>query len=337
MKGKILITGASGFIGSHLVELLLEKKIDKKSLRLFVPHNESLVNLPKEKIEIIRGDIRNKTAIKKAMKGVNLIFHLAALTIDGGKYFSQNEYNEVNVLGTQILLDECRGKKIKKFIFFSSIAVYGFPAWVGQIKNWDEKRRKDPQEIYGQSKLDAENKVIEAHKMYGTPYVIIRPTSVYGPRDKRNLMELFKVIKKHLFFYIGNGKNKMDYVYVKDVARAAYLAAFNKRTSGDYIIGSGNPLTLNEIAYYVAKSMNTVVINLHIPKTFAMILSILVKYISDLLGITPILFPQRVKVLTTDCYYNISKAKKELNFKPEIPFEEGSRLTSKWLYENKII
>lgn len=337
MKGKILITGAAGFIGSHLVELLLKEGLPAGSLRLLIPKNESLKNLPAESFEIIRGDIRDKKIVKKAMEGIEVIYHLAALTIDGGKYYKQKQYQEVNVEGTVNLLEQCRGKKIKKFILFSSIAVYGLPAWVGNINNWSEKQHKNPCEIYGQSKLDAENKLVELHQKWNIPYAIIRPTSVYGPRDKRNLLELYKAIKKHLFFFIGDGKNKMDYVYVKDVARAARLAELSKYKNGDYIIGAGISLTQKEVVTFVSNSLQIVVPNIHISKSIALLLSYIVEFTSKALDIKPLLFPKRVKVLTTNCYFDISKAKKEINYKPETSFEEGAKLTAKWMQNNGLL
>lgn len=337
MDKKILITGATGFIGSHLVELLLEKGVPIDSLKLLVPRNESLKNLPNKKFNIIWGDITDQKAVQNATEGVDIVYHLAALTIDGGKYYSMEEYQKVNVLGTQNLLVECKGRKIKKFILFSSIAVYGLPAWVGNIENWNEKRIKKPREIYGESKLKAEEKVLAAHDKWDLPYAIIRPTSVYGPRDKRNLLELYKAIQKNLFLFIGNGENKMDYVYVKDIAQAAILAANSKYKAGDYIIGSGNPLTQEEVVSLVAKSINKRIPSFHIPKIIALILSLFVLFISKLAGIKPMLFPQRVKVLTTNCYFDISKARKEIGYQPKVSFKEGTELTAKWLLANQLI
>lgn len=334
---KILVTGAGGFIGSHLVETLLENKIPLENIRLLIPKKESLTNLPNLKFDIVRGDIQNTKDVKKAVDGVNIVYHLAALTIDGGKYYTQEEYAKVNVLGTENLLKVCKDKKIKKFIFFSSIAIYGLPAWAGNIRDWNENQPKNPREIYGESKLKAEEKIIEANKKWEIPYVILRPTSVYGPRDKRNLLELYRTIKKHLFFYIGDGKNKMDYVFVKDVVHAAYLAANSPQTKGDYIIGCGKPLTLNEIIFYVTKSINASVPALHIPKSFAYTSSFIIERVSKLLGIRPMLFPARVKVMTRDCYYDISKAKKDLNYKPLFSFEKGTQITGKWLIENNLL
>lgn len=336
MNDKILITGAAGFIGSHLVELILrEEPIDK--LRLFVAEGESLDNLPKEKFDIVFGDIRDKKKLRHAMRNVSIVYHLAAKTIDGGKYYKDSEYKEVNIEGTRNLLYECRNRKIKKFVLFSSIAVYGLPAWTGDMRNFDELQPKKPVEIYGWSKLMAENELIEAHRRWDIPYVIIRPTTVYGPRDVRNLLELYRAIMKHLFFFIGNGKNKMDYVFVGDVVRGARLAQLSNNKEGDYIIGAGKPLTLNEIVRCVSSSINAWVIPLHVNKSLGLSLSYALSVVGKLIGVRFPLFPSRVKVLTSNCYFNTSKAEKELNYHPQISFEEGTKITSKWLIVNDLL
>lgn len=337
MGEKILVTGASGFIGSHLVEFLLEEGESVKNIRLFIAKGESLKNLPKIDFDIIFGDIRKKEDLKRAMEGVSVVYHLAAKTIEGGKYYTDSEYKEVNIQGTKNILEQCKKKKIKKFVLFSSIAVYGLPAWVGDMKNISEAHPKNPVEIYGFSKLMAEKAVIEAHKKWGIPYVIIRPTSVYGPRDIRNLLELYKIIKKHLFFFIGDGKNKMDYVYVGDVVRGARLAELSKDKTGEYIIGGGERTSLEDVVKNVSRSIDSWYFNFHLDRQFGLVLSYLMVFIFKLLGKRSPLFPERVKVLTADCFFNISKAKKELKYSPLVSFEEGTNITGRWLKENHLI
>lgn len=336
MKNKILITGAAGFIGSHLVELLLKEEPIER-LRLFIAKGESLNNLPSKKFDIITGDIRNLKIVKKAMGNVSVVYHLAAKTIDGSFYYPDLEYEEVNVKGTQNLLTECKNSRIEKFILFSSIAVFGLPAWTGDMINWDESYPKKPVEVYGRSKLEAEKAVIAANKRWGIPYAIIRPTNAYGPRDKRNLVELYKAIKNHRFFFIGKGDNRMDYVFVKDVTRAARLAQLSNRKSGDYIIGGGKPLTLNEIVKNVSQSIHTAVFPIHTPKIIGLALSNVINSMGKLAGISPPLFPSRVKVMTSNCFFNISKAKKEIGYHPQVSFERGTKITGRWLMETKSI
>lgn len=330
---KILITGAAGFIGSHLVELLLKEE-ELQNLRLFIQENEPLDNLPKMKLDIVRGDIRDKRAIKKAMKDVKIIYHLAARTIEPTRF---TDFKSVNVEGTQNLLDECKNNRMEKFILFSSIAVFGLPAWRGDMVNLDETAPKRYAEQYGKSKWEAEKAVVRAHKEWNLPYAIVRPTSVYGPRDKRNLLELYQVIKKHLFFFIGNGRNKMDYVYIGDVVKAARLAQQSPKKSGDYIIGGGRPITLNEVVAAVSESINEKVSNIYVPKNLSLALSYITYYGGKLINIRSPLFPSRVKVMTSNCYFNIKKARSELGYEPKMSFRQGTMITGRWLLKNNLL
>lgn len=330
----ILITGAAGLVGSHLIDLLLAEKVPAENLRLFVLESDSLQNLPSENFEIIKADIRDKKAVKQAMKDIDVVYHLAAITLDGNTY---TDYNGINVNGTQNLLDECKNTNIKKFILFSSVAVFGLPSYLGDMINIDETSPKNPLEVYGKSKWEAEQKVIKAHEKSGLPYAIIRPTTVYGPRDIINLLELYRTVKKHLFFFIGNGKNKMDYVFVKDVVRGARLAELSSKKNGDYIIGGGKPLALNEVIANVSKSIKTNVFPIHIPKSLGLALGYLMQYCAKIICKRSPLFPDRVRVMTSSCYFNIAKAKKELNYIPRTSFEEGTKITGEWLIKNKLI
>lgn len=330
----VLVTGAAGFVGSHLVDLLLAEKVPARNLRLFVLESDSLQNLPSENFEIIKADIRDKKAVKAAMKDVTVVYHLAAITLDGN---TNTDYNGINVIGTQNLLDECKNTNIKKFILFSSTAVFGLPAYLGDMVDIDETSPKNPMEVYGKSKLEAERRVIKTHEKSGLPYAIIRPTTVYGPRDIINLLELYRAIKKHLFFFIGDGKNKMDYVFVKDVVRGARLAELSNKKSGDYIIGGGKPLTLNEVVKNVTESISVKAPAIHIPKSLGLALGYFMQYCAKIIGKRSPLFPDRVRVMTSNCYFNISKAKRELNYIPKTSFEEGTKITGQWLIKNKMI
>lgn len=334
MKTKILITGASGFIGSHLVELLLKQGESIGRLRLLVPNGESLDNLPKRDFDVVRGDIRNKRVVRKVMKDVGVVYHLAAMTIKPGRTY--RDYKTTNVNGTQNLIDACRGRKLQKFVFFSSISVFGLPAHVGEIENWDEKRPKKPSEDYGRSKLEAEKRVIKAHKKWGMPYCIIRPTTVYGPRDHQSLLELYNAISGHYFFLIGKGENRLDYVYVKDLVKGARLAQLSKRSAGDYILGAGKPTSFKKIASLVAKSIGEDLPSIHIPKEIALLVSYVTSFFNKALKLNIPFYPDRVRVMTTTCYYNVSKASREINYAPRISLQKGTKLTGKWFASKRV-
>jgi dihydroflavonol-4-reductase len=335
MKGKILITGAAGFIGSHLVDLLLKEGEPIERLRLLILPNSSLENLPKKKFDIVWGDIRDRNIIKKAMKNVSVVYHLAArIDFDGKTY---KEYKNVNVTPTQYLLEECKGKDIEKFIFFSSIGVFGMPADVGNIINWDETHKKTYTNFYGRSKYEGELAVIEAHKKWKIPYAIIRPASVYGPRDKGPTYELYRIMKKNKFVFIGNGRNLMHYVFVGDLVKGTRLTQLSKRNAGDYIIAGSEPTSFYNLAHFVAKSIDKTIPNIWMPKGLALFAGYIFEGIQKITGIKVPLFPSRVHTMTATYYYNISKAKKEIGYNPQVPFEEGARITGQWYLRHKWI
>ncbi len=331
MSNKYLITGATGFIGSHLVEYLLKDGVPLKDMRLLVLPGDSLKNLPDKKFDIFYGDIRNKKDVKKALQGISVVYHLAAKTVFEGKTY--NDFKDTNVDGTKNLIDFSVKAKVSKFIFFSSIAVYGLPAFVGEIINWSESRTKKPAEVYGKSKLEAEKIVVSAYQENKLHTVIVRPTTVYGPRDHQGVVELYNVIDKGMFVRVGDGKNKVDYVYVSDLVKGARLAEKKASSGADYILGGGNPITFNHLVNRVGLSIGKKISNFYIPKYIALAISYLFDFVGRQFGVKSPIFPQRVRVMTTNCYFNIDKARKEIGYKPSYDFAKGAFLTAEW-YKN---
>jgi dihydroflavonol-4-reductase len=335
MSGKILVTGASGFVGSHLVEFLLNKRIPLSNLRLFVETGNKIDNLPDKKFDIVYGDIRNVDDVNIAMKNVSTVYHLAAkIDFDG----TWEEYKSINVDGTKNLVDAAlKNKKFKKFVNYSSIGVHGLPAGIGDIRNWDESHVASYTNLYGRSKWEAEEILREAHRKHNLPYITIRPASVYGPREKGPTLALYRAIKSGQFLFIGKGTNKMHYVYVQDLVNATYLAGTSKRTNGEYIIAGNEPTEFRDIVKHVAKSIDKPVPRLSISKSVAMIIAYIFELITKITGVKLPLFPSRVKTMTTEYYYNIKKSKKELKYHPKFSFKNGSKLTGKWYQENKYV
>jgi len=308
----ILVTGAAGFIGSHLVEKLLQNKENR--VRLVVAPFDSLKNLPFGTYEICVADIRDKNSLKNIVKGVDVVYHLAALTMK--RHYTEKDYFDTNAQGTENLLEVLKKERIKKFVFFSSIAVFGLPAYVGDMNNLGESAEKKAPEVYGQSKLKAEHILQEYHKKYKIPYTIIRPTTVYGPKDTQNLAELYQVINKGMFFLLGSTRNMMDYVYVKDLVAGAILAANTMPVATDYILGGGKPHSLREIGNGVAKSIHKSIPQFSIPLPIALAAAYVMSHTFKAFGKVSPIFPDRVRVMTRNCYFSIKKARKEKGYKP---------------------
>lgn len=328
---KILVTGAAGFIGSHLLDYLIEQNILYSQIRLVIAPwdtTENIAHHDLSKLEIIKADIRDKNAMEAAVKGMNVVYHLAARIDFDGKTYA--DYKDVNVTATEHLLRACKGQKIVKFIFFSSIGVFGLPAGIGPIEGWDETHPKTYTNFYGQSKWEGEERVMQAHDEFGLPYAIVRPASVYGPREKGPTLALYRAIKNHQFMMIGNGENKMHYAYVKDLVHGAYQAHISKKTAGDYILAGAKPTPFNKVVAAVATSINEPVPTIRIPKSIAMIAAYGMEAAGNIVGIKPPLFPSRVRTMTTPYYFKIDKARNEIGYNPQVLFQTGAKMTGEW-------
>lgn len=333
LPGKIiLITGAAGFIGSHLVDELLDQGVKVKDLRLLIPKGESLENLPDENFEIIRGDIRDKKIVERAVKGATIIYHLAARIDFDGKTYA--DYFDTNVQGTQNLLDAAVKHRVKKFVFFSSIGVFGMPADVGPIVNWDEEHPKTYSNFYGLSKYEGELRVKKTYELHGLHYAIIRPASVYGPREKGPTYGMYKAIRSGLFAMLGDGTNLMHYVYVKDLVRGAIQAGESRLSAGDYILAGAKPERFKNVVNAVCKSINNDTTVKSLPLWLAYPSAYILELLGGLTGWKPPLFPSRIKTMLSSYSYSIAKSKRDIGYRPATSIVGGMAETGRWYLEN---
>lgn len=325
-KNVIVITGGAGFIGTHLfAELLAQGILESQIIIVDKKPNPFSTH---SKLTYIQGDLCNASVAKKATRNADIIYHLAATSGFGGETI--NDYRNGNVTTTRNILNAIKTKPIKKFVFFSTVAVYGLPSSIGDIRGLSEEHNHTYSEMYGQSKEEAELLIKEYSDKYAIPYSIIRPASVYGPHDLGQLFGMYRAIDSGYFFVIGNGDNVLDFVYVTDVVKGAILAEKTPRSTSEYILASGNPTSMNSIAKLVARSIGKPQRFLHIPKRIMLPTSYAIQWLSTISGINIPLFPSRVKIMTSSYFYNISKAKKELGYNPTISFSQGAQLTGQW-------
>jgi len=242
---KFLVTGGAGFIGSHIAEKLVEKG------EVAVFDNMSIgkeYNVPSG-CKIIRGDIRNKDEINKAMHGVDIVFHNAAFVSIRGSFERIFEDIEVNCIGTVNVLNAAIKSGVKKIIFASSMAVYGEPQNI-KVKETDTTVPISP---YGLSKLRGEMYCKMFSEKYGIDYAILRYFNTYGTRQTPSpyvgVMTTFinQALEKKPITIFDDGKQTRDFVWVNDVADANMLAAFPKN-SGIYNVGSGKETSINDLA-----------------------------------------------------------------------------------------
>ena len=208
------MTGGTGFIGSHLVEALLQRGIQVRCLLRKTSDLKWLKGLP---IEVHWGDCNDKNSLREAVKGVDQVFHLAGVT----KAVHEKTYFEVNAFGTENLIHACleNNPHIQKFIYLSSQAA------AGPCRNGNKKRESDqcePVSPYGQSKrMGEELALAHAHEL---PLLILRPSAVYGPRE-RDIYTFFKLLSKRIKPCLSGQDQHISLCYVEDIVQAILLAA----------------------------------------------------------------------------------------------------------------
>lgn len=245
---RVLVTGGAGFIGSHLVDKLVERGFEVSVLDNF--SSGKLGNLGRHlgKIRLFKGDVRDADVAREAARDAEVIYHLAAITSVPYSVKYPDATFKVNVEGTRNLLEACAGAE--RFIFVSSCAVYGQPMYLPI----DERHPTVPISPYGKSKLEAEKLCREFQEKYGLKVVIVRPFNVYGTRmrDDRYGGVIARFIKRLGLgrppIIYGDGEQTRDFVYVDDVVDALILALDGRAIGKIFNIASGVPTSINSLA-----------------------------------------------------------------------------------------
>jgi len=247
----VLVTGGAGFIGSHLVERLLKEGYSVVVLDDLSSGKTENLDLRNRKLLFLKGDIRNKEIVTRALKDVEVVFHLAAL-IDV-PFSIQNPLlvNQVNVCGSLNILEESVKNNVEKFIYASSCAVYG----ESQYLPINEEHPTNPLSPYAVSKLAVEKYCQVFNRLHGLKTVSIRLFNVYGPRQKSDspysgvISRFVHLLRSgELPVIFGDGSQTRDFVYVLDVVDAFYKAMSSKECVGEINVGSGKETSIRELA-----------------------------------------------------------------------------------------
>ncbi len=311
----VLVTGATGFIGKHLVE-----RLKKENYRIYYLIRKKSVGRIKElcDLNIISGDITDKKSLRKNFKSFDVVFHLAGAF---GKLMRREDYFKVNVLGVKNILEVSAEKNVGKFIHYSACGVYGCSE-----KVIDESFPYNPTNAYEESKAEGEKIAISF--MNKLPIVILQPAVVFGPGDNYNIFKLFKGIKEGKFVFIGNGENKLHFVYIKNLIDASILALKNKKAIGErFLIADEKPIKVKELVEVIANELNVKTPKLKIPKEIALLIAFMIELKSKLLKDNPLITRDGVKFLSSNHEYNISKAKRILGYRPKYTTVEGIKET----------
>jgi dihydroflavonol-4-reductase len=318
---KALVTGGTGFIGSHLVEALLQRGVEIRCIIRKASDLRWLKNLP---VEVMKGDCNDKISLAEAVKGIDQIFHLAGVT----KAIKEETYFLTNALGTENLIHACleNNTHLQKFIYLSSQAAAG-PCWNGGLKK--EFDRCEPVSPYGHSKrMGEELALAHSHEL---PLIILRPSTVYGPRD-RDVYAFFKLLSKKIKPCLYGQGQHFSLCYVQDIIQAILLASDAQESNGEiFFLSDGHDYSMDEIGDIFAQAMEIHAYCLPVPEWMVFGIASLSEFLSKLTGNPPLINRGKVEEMVQKNWVcDITKAKTLLGYDPRIPLTQGVKLTYEW-------
>lgn len=257
----VLVTGADGFIGSHLTEMLLEKGYNVKAFTFYNSFNNWgwLDTLPSDKlseINIFSGDIRDPNGVREAMKGIDWVFHLAALIAIPFSYHSPDSYVDTNIKGTLNVLQAARELQTEKIMITSTSEVYG----TAQYVPIDERHPFQGQSPYSATKIGADRLAESFYRSFQLPVAIVRPFNTYGPRQSARAVIptiITQLLASKTEIKLGTLTPTRDFNYVKDTAEGFIAIAESDRTVGEEInIASQKEISIGDLANEIIKQIN---------------------------------------------------------------------------------
>lgn len=330
-KKKILITGATGFIGSFIVEEALSRGMEVWAA---VRSTSSRKYLPQPEINFIELNLGNPEKLRQQLSGhqFNYVVHAAGVTkcLDNKDFFRTNTEGTKNFVAALMEMPN----KIERFVFVSSLSILGPVREEQPYTDITDNDVPQPNTAYGKSKLQAEEYL---HSLNGKfPFVILRPTGVYGPREKDYFM-MADSIKKHVDFAVGYKQQDITFIFVKDVVQAVFLALEREGVCGkSFILSDGFVYSSRTFSDLIKKELGIkCVLRIVAPLWFLKTVSVVAEGFAHLTG--------RISALNRDKYNimkqrnwrcDISPARNLLGFNPQYPLERGVNITMKWYRDN---
>jgi nucleoside-diphosphate-sugar epimerase len=328
---KILITGASGFIGSFIVEEALKQGFETWAA---VRKSSSKEYLQDERIHFIELNLSSKAQLIEQLRPhqFDYVVHAAGVT----KCLNKADFRRINTEGTKNLVDALLDLQmpLKRFVFLSSLSVFGA---IKEQLPYDEIREDDtpkPNTEYGRSKLEAEKYIDSIGSRL--PYTILRPTGVYGPREKDYFM-MAKSIKQHIDFAVGYQRQDITFVYVTDVVQAVFLALEKGETGRKYFLSDGQVYQSTTFSDLIHEELGRPWwLRITAPVWVLRVVTFFGEYIGHMTGKVTALNNDKYNILRQRNWRcDIEPARRELGFEPKVQLKEGVKTTIRWYKDHK--
>ena len=328
---KILITGASGFIGSFIVEEALKRGLDTWAA---IRKSSSREWLQDERIHFIELNLSSKTQLVEQLRDQNFdyVVHAAGVT----KCLNKADFHRINTEGTKNLAEALLevGMPLKRFVFVSSLSIFGAIKEQQPYEAICENDSPQPNTEYGRSKLAAEHCLETLAKRL--PYIILRPTGVYGPREKDYFI-MAKSIKQHSDFAVGYKRQDITFVYVEDVVQAVFLALEKGVNGRKYFLSDGEVYQSATFSNLIHEALGRPWwIRITAPVWVLRIVTFLGEYIGRITGKVTALNNDKYNILKQRNWRcDIQPAIDELGYQPKVQLEEGVKKTIQWYRDHK--
>ncbi|MCK5708624.1 MAG: NAD-dependent epimerase/dehydratase family protein [Candidatus Aureabacteria bacterium] len=334
---KVLITGAAGFIGSHLAEDLAS---NGHSVRCLYREGDDTSFLSPLGCELIKGDLNDAASLKKAVDGMERVYHLAALSRYDAS-LPDEVYYKINAKATEDLLELSINSGVDTFVYISSIEGRGLST---DGKPLTEKSPSNPRNIYGKTKYEGEVICREYAKKNKIKVKIVITPTTYGPREYLIMQRIFRPVSKGFFVLFGKGDALIEFCYIKNQIMGMKLIADNGISGESYIISDERSYQFKEVIKEMAKCMNKKIFLLKIPYVVAWLMAVFFEAASKIFkfypffvketGRPPISRPTLQWAAKSAIFCDISKARDELGYVPIYSLAEGMKETIDWYREN---
>ncbi len=320
---KFLITGATGFMGPHLVKRL---RVEGHHCRCLVRDTSKAQVLAELGAEIISGDITQPATLEGIGDGMDRLLHLATLGHANHYVVTAGMFEQVNVQGTANIMQEALRAGIPRIVHCSSVAAVGI---AGETPTTEESACH-PHHPYGKSKLKAEQLVRQLVAEKNLPASIVRFSMVYGPGDWRDMLKLTRMAKKGLWPKIGSRPKLTPLIHVNDAIQGLLLASEKGRFGEIYLITNERSEPFDQLRRIIQQALKVRRLPLYVPEWLALALASTMETVFPILGKIPPVTRKNIESTLADRVFSIEKAQKELGFQPKIDPEQGLADTVRW-------
>lgn len=314
-----LVTGATGFLGGHLLGKLREKGFQVRAL---ARQTSDIAGLVHSGVDISEGDISDRQSLRRAMACQQLVFHSAGKVSDWG---SRQEFWQANVQGTANVISACREAGVKRLIHLSSLTVLGLPRSGNRV---DEQAPYDDsmRDLYSQSKIAGEKLVRSAHGRGGLETVVVRPGVIWGPGDTTILPRLAALLRRGRLVFIGRAVNHLGLSHLENLCQGLILAALTPVAAGQiYHMTDGEEITARAAFCALAAALGAQPPRFALPFPVVYFLAAILELIARIMNTSapPALSRYGVRLVACNYRYDNSKAQNQLGYRPSVTFRQG--------------